>query len=102
MIERESQIKISWQCEILEVSRSSHYSALSDIFNVNISDEELIKKIDKIYTDYSFYGSRRIQVELLRYHSLKCKQEEDSETYENYGYLRTISRHYDEQAMCEA
>ena len=74
MIERESKIKISRQCEILGVSRSSHYSALSDIFNVNIRDEELMKKIDKIYTDYPFYGSRRIRMELLRYHCLNVNR----------------------------
>ena len=55
MIERESEIKTSRQCEILGVSRSSHYCALSDIFNVNIRDEELMGKTDKIYADYPFY-----------------------------------------------
>ena len=51
MIERESEIKISRQCELLGVSRSSHYSSLSDTPNVNIRDEELMKKMDKIYSD---------------------------------------------------
>ena len=51
LTEKASEIKISWQCELLGVSRLSFYSALSCISNVKIGDEELVKRIDKIYTD---------------------------------------------------
>lgn len=74
MIEREVKIKISRQCELLGVSRSSHYSASSDIPDVDIGDEGVMKKIDKIYTDCPFYGSRRIKMALLRYHSLRVNR----------------------------
>ena len=70
MIERESEIKISRQCELLGVSRSSYYSASSNESKIDIADEELMKEIDKIYTDSPFYGSRRIRMALLRYHNI--------------------------------
>ena len=65
MIERKSEIKISRQCELLGVSRSSYYSASSNESKIDIADEELMKEIDKIYTDSPFYGSRRIRMALL-------------------------------------
>ncbi|MEI6056479.1 MAG: IS3 family transposase [Lentisphaerota bacterium] len=70
MIERESEIKINRQCEILGLPRSRQYSSSMDITKTDIGDEDLMKKIDKIYTECPFYGSRRIKVALLRNHSL--------------------------------
>jgi len=70
MIEKESEIKISRQCELLGVSRSSYYSDSSGSAKVNIADEELMKAIDKIYTDSPFYGSRRVRMALLRYQNI--------------------------------
>ena len=51
-------ISISRQTELLEINRSSLYYK-----PVAISSEEIIIKnrIDNIYTDYPFYGSRRIR-----------------------------------------
>ena len=70
MIERNSEIKISRQCELLGLPRSSQYSLFSDISKIHSEDEDVMKKIDKNYTDCPFYGSRRIKAALLRYHSL--------------------------------
>lgn len=70
MIEKESEIKISRQCELLGVSRSSYYSDSSGSAKMNIADEELMKAIDKIYTDSPFYGSRRVRMALLRYQNI--------------------------------
>ena len=70
MIEKESEIKINRQCELLEVSRSSYYPVSSADVKISIADEELMKEIDKIYTDSPFYGSRRIRMVLLRYRNI--------------------------------
>jgi len=70
MIKKESEIKISRQCELLGVSRSSYYSDSSGSAKMNIADEELMKAIDKIYTDSPFYGSRRVRMALLRYQNI--------------------------------
>ena len=70
MIEKESEMKISRQCELLGVSRSSYYSDSSGSAKINIADEELMKAIDKIYTDSPFYGSRRVRMALLRYQNI--------------------------------
>ena len=55
-------ISISRQTELLEINRSSLYYK-----PVAISSEEIIIKnrIDNIYTDYPFYGSRRIMQQLM-------------------------------------
>lgn len=55
-------ISISRQTELLEINRSSLYYK-----PVGISSEEIIIKnrIDNIYTDYPFYGSRRITQQLM-------------------------------------
>lgn len=48
------------QCELLGVSRASAYYQPI----VSEQDIRLMKNIDKIFTDYPFYGSRRIRYEL--------------------------------------
>ncbi len=64
MIERDStELPLSAQAELLGLSRASLYYR-----PVAPSAEEIALKhrIDEIYTDYPFYGSRRITVQLRR------------------------------------
>lgn len=60
LLDREHGVSLTRQCELLEVSRASvYYQPL-----VNEKDIQIMTFIDKIYTDYPFYGSRRIRYEL--------------------------------------
>jgi putative transposase len=56
-------ISIKKQCELLSVARSSYYfePAMETDFNL-----ELMREIDKIYTEIPAYGSRRITEQLIR------------------------------------
>lgn len=53
-------LSLTRQCELLDISRSSAYYQPI----VNERDIALMGLIDKIFTDYPFYGSRRIRYEL--------------------------------------
>ncbi|MDP1614683.1 MAG: IS3 family transposase, partial [Methylococcales bacterium] len=60
LLDREHSISLTRQCELLGVSRASvYYQPIMDE-----RDILLMKYIDKIFTDYPFYGSRRIRYEL--------------------------------------
>ena len=54
-------LSISEQCSLIELPRSSYYFE-----PIGITDEDLetMKLIDKIYTDYPFYGYRKVTQEL--------------------------------------
>lgn len=54
-------LPISCQAELLGVSRSSVYY---DPIPVSPEELDLMERIDKIYTDYPFYGSRKIARQL--------------------------------------
>lgn len=58
-----TQINLTRQAQLLEISRSSIY------YQPKIDQQEIEIKnaIDKIYTDYPFYGSRKIKKELENY-----------------------------------
>jgi len=61
MIDREHQLPLTRQSEILELSRSSlYYKAVP----VNPRALEIMKLIDEIHLKYPFYGSRSIRDEL--------------------------------------
>lgn len=61
MIEKEnSEISVRKQTELLNISRSSIYYQPT----VNEEDIVIMNAIDKIYTGYPFYGSRRIRFAL--------------------------------------
>jgi len=61
MIDREHQLPLTRQSEILELSRSSlYYKAMP----VNPRDLEIMKLIDEIHLKYPFMGSRSIRDEL--------------------------------------
>ena len=53
-------VSLTRQCELLDISRASAYYRPI----VDEQDIMLMGLIDKIYTDYPFYGSRRIRYEL--------------------------------------
>ena len=60
-IDREHELPITRQCELLSVSRSSVYYERAPLSEGNAS---LLLEIDKIHTDLPFLGSRRIVDEL--------------------------------------
>jgi putative transposase len=61
MIDREHQLPLARQSEILELSRSSlYYKAVP----FKSGDLEIMKLIDEIHLKYPFYGSRSIRDEL--------------------------------------
>lgn len=61
LLDREDQyISLTRQCELLNISRASVYYQPV----VNERDVLIMGHIDKIFTDYPFYGSRRIRYEL--------------------------------------
>lgn len=55
------KISISKQCEMLGLSRSTLYYKTSPMSR---NDIKVMHEIDKIYTKYPFYGSRKITKEL--------------------------------------
>jgi putative transposase len=63
MVDPNSQIlTITRQTELLEISRSSYYYT-----PVQDSNEDmLLKRLDEIYTEYPFFGSRRMSVILKK------------------------------------
>lgn len=54
-IEKLPQLSITTQADLLEVARSSVYYQPVPISPLNL---DLMNRIDKLYTDYPFYGSR--------------------------------------------
>lgn len=65
-----SSISISRQAEILGISRSSvYYQPI-----INQHELQLLNFVDQIFTDYPFYGSRRIKNELKdRFDVIVCR-----------------------------
>ena len=68
MVNRQVGISLSRQCKILKISRSSLYYT-----PVGFSPEtlELMRQIDRVFTQYPFFGSRQIAAYLPRkgYHA---------------------------------
>ena len=60
-MDRDHSLSITRQCELLGVSRSSVYY---EPRGLSQEDEELMKKIDRIYMKYPFKGSRRVALAL--------------------------------------
>ena len=64
-------LSISRQAKLLDISRSSLYYASRE----NPNDKKHLDMIDAIYTDYPFYGSRRMRLELAdRYGVAVCRE----------------------------
>ncbi len=65
MIDRSGmELSVSRQCKLLAVNRSTIYCQRRS--TEKSENLDLMRKIDEIYTDCPFYGSRRIKVELSR------------------------------------
>ena len=64
MIDREHQrLSVSRQCRLLAVSRSTvYYRPLGE----NAQTLALLRRIDELYLDYPFYGSRQMMRHLAR------------------------------------
>ena len=60
LLDREHAISLTRQCELLNISRASAYYQPV----VKEKDIAIMGLVDKIFTDYPFYGSRRIRHEL--------------------------------------
>src|SRR6202008_1016117 len=63
MIAPEAGLSVGRQCVLLGVARSSFYYRPRP---ESAAELELLKRLDRIFTDNSVYGSRRLQVALLR------------------------------------
>lgn len=61
---KHEQLTISEQCNIIGISRSSYYYEPATLKEQDI---KIMHKIDEIYTDVSFYGYRRIHMQLKEY-----------------------------------
>lgn len=61
MIDKEDELPLTRQCEILDLSRSGIYYMPTP---VSSEDMELMRQIDEIHLIYPFYGSRKIRNEL--------------------------------------
>ena len=61
---KHKDLTISEQCELIGISRSSYYYKK---VLYSKQDIKIMHKIDEIYTDASFYGYRRIHIQLKEY-----------------------------------
>ena len=68
MVSKQVDISLSRQCKILRISRSSLYYTP---MGFNAETQELMRQIDKVFTQQSFFGSRQIAAYLPRkgYHA---------------------------------
>jgi putative transposase len=62
MIDKEDELSVTRQCEILDLSRSGIYYMPVPL---SARDMELMRQIDEIHLMYPFYGSRNIRTELI-------------------------------------
>lgn len=66
IVEDDPAMSLSRQASLLDVSRASlYYRPLT-----NVQDDQAKGIIDRLYTDYPFYGSRRMKVELEQTHDI--------------------------------
>ena len=63
MIAPEAGLSVSRQCTLLGVARSGFYYRPRP---ESAEELELLERLDRIFTDHPVYGSRRLQVVLLR------------------------------------
>ena len=63
MIAPEAGLSVSRQCTLLGIARSSFYYRPRP---ASAEELDLLKRLDRIFTDHPVYGSRRLQVALLR------------------------------------
>lgn len=63
-------LSLARQTELLDIARSSLYYQPK----INETDFLIMNKIDEIYTQYPFYGSRRVKYELENYEIVICRE----------------------------
>jgi len=63
MIAPEAELSVSRQCTLLGIARSSFYYRSRP---ESAEELDLLKRLDRIFTDHPVYGSRRLQVALSR------------------------------------
>lgn len=63
-VEKESEMSIKQQCDLLAVPRSSYYHKPKR--KISLLDEMLMQAIDRIYMEEPTYGSRRMRDELRK------------------------------------
>lgn len=61
MVDRDHDLPVTTQCELLEVARSSVYYRPRPARG---SDADLMRRIDEVHLQFPFLGSRRIVDEL--------------------------------------
>ena len=61
MIDKGDKLPVTWQCDLLDLSRSVVYYTPAPL---SAKDMELMRQIDEIHLAYPFYGSRKIRDEL--------------------------------------
>ncbi len=71
LIDRESDIPLARQAQLLDISRSSIYSTS----HVSSADLAAMRAIDLEFTSHPFYGSRRMKVVLARDHQMHLGRE---------------------------
>ena len=72
IVPKNTEISIARQAELLDISRSGFYYVAKE----NPEDKKYIDMLDAIYTDYPFYGSRRMHCELIdRYGVSLCREQ---------------------------
>ena len=69
MADSASKLPITLRCHILSLNRSSLY--YQNVEPINREDLEIINNIDQIYTEYPFFGHRRIRDELEDEYGIK-------------------------------
>ena len=55
---------IKKQCELLELSRASYYRVVEA--TESATNLDLMNRIDELYTEYPFYGTRKMRDHLRR------------------------------------
>jgi putative transposase len=63
MIAPEAGLSVSRQCALLGIVRSSFYYRPRP---ERVEELDVLERLDRIFTDHPVYGSRRLQVALLR------------------------------------
>jgi putative transposase len=63
MIAPKAALSVTRQCALLGIARSTFYYRSRP---ESAAELELLKRLDRIFTDHPVYGSRRLQVALLR------------------------------------
>lgn len=57
----ERELSVKDQCELLGIGRASAYYQMKP---VSVTDLDLMNRIDKLHTDFPFYGARKIATAL--------------------------------------